>query len=118
MKKMVLFLAVILLFCAADAFAFTCQGNFISTGMREYEVLDRCGDPTHVETWQEYVYTNARPSPYPQDDAGAGIIVLPGTIIAVTYERWVYNFGSKKLMPVLTFRNNKLIKIERGGYGY
>ncbi len=117
MKKMVFLLAVLLIFGAADAFAFSCGGKYITTGMQQYEVLDRCGEPSHVESWQENQYINPYQNPYFQNYAGAAIVVVPGTIV-ITYERWVYNFGPRQFMPVLTFRNTRLIKIEKGGYGY
>ena len=112
-------LTVLAVFCAADAFALSCSGKYISLGMLQYEVLDRCGEPVYAETWADNQYINPYPHSYPQSDPAGDTIIVPGTIVAVAkYERWVYNPGPNRFMPILIFRNGKLLKISQAGYGY
>ncbi len=36
----------------------------------------------------------------------------------VTISKWVYNFGSNQFLKTLVFKNDRLIKIDTGEYGY
>ena len=36
----------------------------------------------------------------------------------VVVEEWTYNLGPNRFTRILTFRNNKLVDIRTGGYGY
>ena len=38
--------------------------------------------------------------------------------VTVPKQVWTYNFGSSRLMYILTFLEGALVKIETGGYGH
>ena len=111
MKKLIAFAAVLLMLSTANAYAFSCRGKFIKLGMRFSDVLNRCGEPADVQSWQdnEPVYPN---SGY----VGNYYYILPGPV--ANYEEWTYNLGPSYFIQILTFKNGKLVRIDQGDYGY
>ena len=112
MKKTILFVAVLFILSIADAYAFSCRGRLISIGMQEFEVYDRCGEPSNVRVWQEDEWANRLWPYYP-----GGYVFVPGPAL-VTYEEWIYNLGPTHFIQFLTFKNGKLVKTAQGSYGY
>ena len=94
--------------------AVRCGNRVVSVGATSAEVADKCGEPVHVEQWEEggdgYVsqlfdYETER-------------YLAPRLIKApVHMERWTYDLGSNKFIRYLTFQNAVLIKIETGDRG-
>ncbi len=77
-------------FCVVPfALALNCGTRWVTEGLSAYEVIKICGQPVWVT-----------PSPGPFGD-----------------EEWVYDFGSTKFMRRLTFRNDRLVRIEELGRG-
>lgn len=91
------------------AWALDCSGRLVSLGYTPWEVQAICGDPTQIEDSFELVLKPIH------DRAGYVVDHFP---IAVPKSVWTYNFGSSRLIYLLTFREGKLAKIETGGYGY
>jgi hypothetical protein len=91
------------------AWALDCNGRLISLGYTLWEVQAICGEPTQIEESLEIILQPIR------DRAGQVVDHLP---VAVPKTVWTYNFGSSRLIYLLTFREGKLAKIETGGYGY
>jgi hypothetical protein len=101
-----------------SAFAETdlrCSNRIVSLGATPVEVTDRCGEPLHVEQWEEQVdgfvtqwfdYETGRYQDLPRR------IETP-----VRMERWTYDFGANRFIRYLTFQNGRLIKIETGDKG-
>jgi Protein of unknown function (DUF2845) len=90
------------------ASALQCGGRVVSVGDNPWEVKEVCGEPTHIEDSLEVI---------PQlvyDEFRHTYVHLP---VYVNKSLWVYNFGPTRLMYLLTFREQKLVKIETGGYG-
>mgnify|MGYP001141555839 CR=1 FL=1 len=91
--------------------AFRCQGRLVYIGDQKSEVLSRCGEPDHVDRWEEntdgytfqiYNYEKER-------------YQLPELIKGpIRFERWTYNLGSNRFPRYLFFQNGELYKIERG----
>lgn len=80
---------------AADSFR--CDGQIIETGDRALRVETLCGPPSLVENRPvSSVYGYAH----------------DGT------QTWTYNFGPRKLVRVLTFRNGRVADIASDGYGF
>ena len=96
---------------ATPAYALRCNRNVISEGNLTIEVLRHCGEPIQVEEWWE-----TRPQQLYDYDLGYYIQQPLGK--PVHMEEWIYNFGPRRLMRKLTFRDTELIKIESLGYGY
>jgi hypothetical protein len=121
MKKFpyrVAFVIMLMLIAADNASAFRCGTRLVSVGDSKYEILWKCGEPTWVESWLE-----KRIEPYSVDPFSTGqrfYITNPSfaTIVYVTVEQWVYDRGRTQFTRVLTFENNRLVRIENGDYGH
>ena len=92
-----------------------CSNRIVSIGATPSEVTDKCGEPAHVEQWEEQVdgfvtqwfdYETGRYQDLPRR------IETP-----VRMERWTYDFGANRFIRYLTFQNGWLIKIETGDKG-
>jgi hypothetical protein len=71
------------------ALAMNCGTKWVTEGLSAYEVLKICGQPAWV---------TSSPSPYGS-------------------EEWIYDFGTTKFMRRLTFRDDRLVRIEELGRG-
>jgi len=91
--------------------ALRCDRNVISTGDLKIEVRRHCGEPLSVEEWYEH-------PPLQIFDDELGYFVPRASGRPVHMEEWIYNFGPRRLMRKLTFRDSELIKIESLDYGY
>lgn len=65
-----------------------CGDQVITVGASQFDVREKCGEPTSIELGSGY-----------------------GT------EQWIYNFGPTEFVYYLTFANGELERIEVGGYG-
>jgi len=65
-----------------------CGDQVIAVGASQFNVREKCGEPTGIEPGPGY-----------------------GT------EQWIYNFGPTEFVYYLTFVNGTLERIEVGGYG-
>lgn len=68
-----------------------------------------CGDPMQMSDTIEIVL---KPVYDPQGRVGGH---LP---VGVPKQVWIYNFGSSRLMYLLTFLEGALVKIDTGWYGH
>ena len=89
--------------------AMNCDGKLVSTGASPWDVQAICGDPAQVSETIEVVL---KPVYDPQGRVAGH---LP---VGVPKQVWTYNFGSSRLMYLLTFLDGALVKIDTGGYGY
>ncbi len=81
------------------AHALRCDRRIVSEHDTVLEVLARCGEPA------------LRDRHPPVNWYGQGFFGYPD-------ETWYYNFGPQRLLHILSFRNNQLIRIETDGYGF
>ncbi len=85
--------------------ALRCGKRAITTGDKKIDVIAFCGEPdtvqskTEHETWVYGQYSLVQTTP-------------------IQIETWIYNFGSRRLMVELFFRDDVLKKIDTLGYGY
>ena len=94
-----------------------CGSKIITVGNYKYDVLRRCGEPAHVETWEEVRFKR---------DFGSGlfgeekILHLRPLLVEelVTIEEWEYNLGPNTFIRYLRFENGRLTRINDGDYGY
>lgn len=91
-------LLALLLAPAAVAAGLRCDGRLVAVGATAYEVRAACGEPDHrSETRQLYLH---------------GVVTLERE------EVWYYNFGPRRLLRVLRFRDGRLARIDSAGYGF
>jgi hypothetical protein len=111
-------LVVLIFFNTLPAHAFRCGTRLISVGDSKFRVLSKCGDPTHIDIWEEERIFRDFHTPKSRDSEDqhyrAPFIVKQHVII----ERWIYNLGALKFIRHLTFENGSLVKITTGEHGY
>lgn len=108
--------SILLLFvCSKPGYAdiMRCEtGRVVSSGDTTAEVLAQCGEPTQRESGQECL--KARDG---KSRARANHQKPFHEVDCVTVETWTYNFGPRRLVQRLTFKNNRLETIQTQGYG-
>ncbi len=109
--------AILLMPIPTLAGGFRCGNRVVSTGDTKAEVLAKCGEPVTID---EEVVETAVSRRLKRDVNGPGH--RQGARVRIsstrTIETWTYNFGSNRLMRILTFEGSELKRIEDGDYGY
>ncbi len=104
---------------ATPAQAMRCGSRLISEGDPREKVLNECGQPSDVESWEEerYDYFD-RPPParYYNEFERYGIAYRVRAFIRV--EVWTYNYGPSRFIDYVRMENGIVRKIYSGGYGY
>ena len=103
-------LSVILLIAAASdimalditASNFRCGSRIITIGDYKYDVLSKCGEPSHVEVWQKV------------NTFGLGRLFVEEQVMVEICE---YNLGPTSFIRYLRFENGRLRRIIEGDYG-
>ena len=103
------------------ASAFRCGTQLVSDGDTRAEVIQKCGEPTFVDSWEEELI---------QRDFGAVRNFDPRTSkyegsrepflvkVQVKIDLWTYNLGSTQFTRYLRFENGILKEITTGAKGY
>ena len=98
----------IVLGVVSPALGLTCNGRIVSEGQTSWQVMALCGEPTYTE---ENVSTVPR---WLYDETLRRYILSPFYVRKI---RWIYDFGANRLVYILTFEENRLVRIETGDYG-
>jgi hypothetical protein len=108
MKTVVLTLVVFLIFssfvvtiAAGESTTMRCKGKIIELGDGKAKVLKTCGEPF----LREEVGESAKISIHSRRRASASTRYI---------EKWTYDMGYGQFPRILTFRGNKLVRIEVG----
>ena len=114
---MMLVILIVVSLSDVSAFGLRCGVDLVSIGDATSEVITKCGEPSKVESWEvprrsryyrhSLPYLNNRHYREPLYSKGY-----------ITIEKWTYNFGFHRFIRYLTFKNGKLKRITKGGYGY
>jgi hypothetical protein len=111
-------MVALLLAAASNGMAseFSCGSKIITIGDYRYDVLRKCGEPSHVEVWEEVrIRKDFSPG---QLETGIGFYRPPLFLTGpVTVEEWIYNLGPNRFIRYLRFENGRLIRITDGDYG-
>jgi hypothetical protein len=100
-------------YASADR-TFRCGSRIVSVGAYKQQVLEKCGSPDHVETWE----THRGSAVAEHFDYIKERYILPRLFIGpLQMERWTYDLGSNRFTRHLLFRNGELIDIETGDKG-
>ncbi|MGB3922194.1 MAG: DUF2845 domain-containing protein [Minisyncoccia bacterium] len=86
------------------ALASECDPERMALGKTTAEVASRCGEPVWRERWSEERFVETAPRPLRRE--------------LLTFEEWVYDFGPSKFIRILHFKNDLLIEVKTGGYGF
>jgi hypothetical protein len=97
---------------------FMCHPYIISRGATKSEVLNKCGRPSNIETWQQerIIRDFYRAIPAPSDEQLSQQPLFLKEYIRV--EEWEYNLGPTRFIYYLRFENGTLKRITVGSYGY
>ncbi|MCP4599368.1 MAG: DUF2845 domain-containing protein [Proteobacteria bacterium] len=98
---------VLIAFCVINlssslAHAFKCENGDVKIGDSEYEILQKCGEPTYKDQTQVSRVKETQAA-YEQD--------------FVSVEDWLYNLGPERFVKILTFEKGKVIGMHTSGYG-
>ncbi len=109
---------------SAQAEALRCGSRLVTEDMHISEVIAICGEPSHEDARTIVVQKNhpiAGHGPRRYRRNSQGLYTTPGygpVYSEVVVRELTYNFGPRKLMRVLTFRNDYLSDIKHLGYGF
>ena len=105
-------LAILLsLLSSTPALALRCGTQLIQEGDIAPEVRSLCGEPEHIERWQEDGYGVWRR--YDDREDGRYRYRRPHRGL-IQVERWTYNPGPGKFLRYLRFENGTLVEIATG----
>jgi hypothetical protein len=102
-------LALAALAGAGRADSINCDKGIVSTGDSKLDLLAKCGEPALMEARLE---ERSHYTVSPDGRSGAG------RSVTVTVERWTYNFGPQRFQQFVTLETGRVVKVERGTYGY
>ncbi len=87
-----------MMFFSSQAYALRCGTKVISEGDSKHRVLQYCGEPSYVDSYQRHY------SFYPSNYQNV--------------EVWTYNYGRSRLMQELQIENGTVRRIKTLGYGH
>lgn len=85
-----------------------CSGGLVSVGDSKLDLVGRCGRPALEESEGEHTVAL-------REWRGGG---WWSHRVTAARERWTYDFGSNQFIHIVTLELGKIVRIERGGYGY
>jgi hypothetical protein len=93
----------------AEESSIACGGGIVQVGDTQVDLLGKCGEPALKDVAiGEAGVALVREKPLAVDAAS--------TTTAV--ERWTFNFGPNRFVQVVTIEAGRVVRIERGSYGY
>ena len=120
------FILSIFLFTNANASSLRCGVRLITVGDFKARVLAECGEPDHVEVWEEERVYKFRHHPgyygiyenYEYRDRNYEYGKPYRVRKLVFVEEWTYNHGPGRFMDHLRLENGVVKGIKSGDYGY
>ena len=113
-------------FTDARATSLRCGVRLITEGDFKDRVLAECGEPDHVEVWEEERVYGFRHHPsyygvyddyeYRRPGYGYGTPYRIKKLVII--EEWTYNHGRSRFMDHLRLENGIVVDIISGDYGY
>ena len=128
-KRLASILAITLSLLAlttAQASSLRCGVRLITVGDYKARVLAECGEPDHIEVWEEERVYNFRHHPgtygiyenyeYSDRNYNTGEPYRISKLVFV--EQWTYNHGPGRFMDHLRLENGIVQHIKSGDYGF
>lgn len=81
-----------------------CDDDEVSTGLSQYEILQRCGQPFFEDSREE--------------ERMVTIDKKTSKLTNVRIDEWTYNLGPNRFLRILKFENGKLVDVEDGDRGF
>lgn len=101
---------------ASDGYGFPrsagsrCEPNGIVEGLSKYRLLMACGQPLTRQTFSGY-------RPYSEGNSGDGFRRGNQYVVPIYREEWVYNFGARYLLRIVTLDNGRVSDVQNGQRG-
>jgi hypothetical protein len=110
----------LLLMISSDILAsdLSCGSYIVDVGDHRYDVLQKCGEPSNVESWEEVRIRRWDIGPWMLEPRKRLEWDPLFTKELVTIEEWEYNFGPNRFVRFLRFENGRLKRVTTGNYGY
>jgi Protein of unknown function (DUF2845) len=94
---------------AASDGSLRCDGGIVSVGDSKLDLVGKCGWPALQEDLVA--------------DRTTAVLERRGATsftrsVTVKTERWTYDFGTNRFIQSVLLQSGKIVRIERGGYGY
>jgi len=87
-----------------------CEAAGLVAGLSKFRLLRACGEPLTRKSFGLLRPLGPAGRPLPPSHRNA--------YEAVYREEWVYNFGSRYLMRILTIEDGRIVNVENGGRGF
>jgi hypothetical protein len=103
----------------APAQAMRCGSRLISEGDPGDKVVNECGQPTSVDSWEEErfdYFDRLPPANRYRDFERYGNAYRVRVFIRV--EIWTYNYGPSRFLDYVRLENGIVRRVYSGGYGY
>ncbi len=113
-------LIILLITMSANAYALSlrCGTRLITEGDYKAKVLAECGEPDHVEAWEEERIFRYYYKPYYDNHKYDNYLEPRYIKDYIIVEEWTYNNGRYRFMDHIRFENGRVRKITSGDYGY
>lgn len=117
MCKKALLLIVLLCVCQSlSASALRCNSRLAKDGDSAFKFRQVCGEPDDIQT--TVVYRRQAIRSLLGVDRKNNVVLSDEQTVAITVEKWIYNFGPNRFMRQVTFENGKAVSIEKLGRGF
>lgn len=116
-NRLGLLIGLMLICSVQPVYGLRCGGSIVSKGDTKFQVINKCGEPESIESWQEerikrdFYYKH---DPYRKGEGYREPFLAKEYI---RMEEWTYNFGPTTFIRYLLFENSRLKKISDGEKG-
>lgn len=95
-----------------------CDGKLVSAGDSLFQVRNVCGEPDAASQRRELRAVRRWVSaPCFQRGGAVTCGYMEERVVEIVIHEWIYDFGPSALVKHLTFEEEKLRKVDTGGYG-
>ena len=110
-------ICILIIFINNPTYALRCSGSIVSIGDTKSQVIGKCGEPNHIESWEEERIKKDYYHSYDPHRSYEGYREPFLVKEYVTIEEWTYNRGPTSFIRYLLFENGRLKKINLGEKG-
>jgi len=110
-------ICILVMLMNQPAYGLRYSGRIMSIGDTKSQVIDKCGEPDHIESWEEERIKKDHYYSYDHYRSYEGYREPFLVKEYVRIEEWTYNRGSTTFIRYLLFEKGRLKKINLGDKG-
>jgi len=110
-------ICILVMLMNQPAYGLRCSGRIMSIGDTKSQVIDKCGEPDHIESWEEERIKKDHYYSYDHYRSYEGYREPFLVKEYVRIEEWTYNRGPTTFIRYLLFEKGRLKKINLGDKG-